>query len=31
MQQIREKEGIPLNNQVEADLQELAAKLGLSL
>ena len=31
MQQIREKEGIPLNDQVETDLQELATKLGLSL
>jgi LDH2 family malate/lactate/ureidoglycolate dehydrogenase len=31
MQQIREKEGIPLNDQVESDLQALAAKLGLSL
>lgn len=31
MQLIREKEGIPLNENVEKDLQELAQKLGLNL
>ncbi|MDZ4668261.1 MAG: Ldh family oxidoreductase [bacterium] len=31
MQKIREIEGIPLNENVEKDLQELAAKLGLKL
>lgn len=31
MQKIREKDGIPLNENVEKDLQELAQKLGLTL